>query len=45
METFRQRRPKISSFSADQSFTDLLPSTASDSFKGPIFFLFFFTYF
>ncbi|TYI65760.1 hypothetical protein E1A91_D09G179300v1 [Gossypium mustelinum] len=31
METFGQRRPKISSFSSDQSLVDLLPSTAPAS--------------
>ncbi|OMP04968.1 hypothetical protein COLO4_09164 [Corchorus olitorius] len=35
METFWQRRPKVTSFSADQSFTDLLPSSTSPaSFRG-----------
>lgn len=34
METFWQRRPKISSLSSDQSFADLLPSTAPASFRG-----------
>ncbi|GMI71346.1 TON1 Recruiting Motif 19 [Hibiscus trionum] len=34
METFGQRRPKISSFSSDQTLIDLLPSTAPSSLKG-----------
>ncbi|KAG4184224.1 hypothetical protein ERO13_A09G159300v2 [Gossypium hirsutum] len=34
METFGQRRPKISSFSSDQSLVDLLPSTAPASSRG-----------
>ncbi|KAK8512250.1 hypothetical protein V6N13_097088 [Hibiscus sabdariffa] len=34
MEAFGQRRPKISSFSSDQTLIDLLPSTAPSSFRG-----------
>ncbi|KAK8600172.1 hypothetical protein V6N12_050030 [Hibiscus sabdariffa] len=34
METFGQRRPKISSFSSDQTLIGLLPSTPPSSFRG-----------
>ncbi|KAL4296622.1 hypothetical protein GQ457_12G009240 [Hibiscus cannabinus] len=34
METFGQRRPKISSFSSDQTLIGLLPSTSPSSFRG-----------